>query len=48
MEILESDLWSPTRVVIIEFPDIERAKQFAASVEYAPVKKFGVQMLNVL
>ena len=38
MEILESDLWSPTRIVIVEFPDFKSAKQFANSDEYAPVK----------
>ncbi|MCP4187558.1 MAG: DUF1330 domain-containing protein [Gammaproteobacteria bacterium] len=38
IEILESDLWSPTRIVIVEFPDLESAKQFANSEEYAPVQ----------
>ncbi len=38
MEILESDLWSPTRIVIVEFPDMESASKFANSEEYAPVK----------
>ncbi|MCP3689624.1 MAG: DUF1330 domain-containing protein [Gammaproteobacteria bacterium] len=38
MEILESDLWSPTRIVVVEFPDMESAKAFAASKEYAPVQ----------
>ena len=38
MEVLESELWSPTRIVIIEFPDVEDAKRFANSDEYAPVK----------
>jgi uncharacterized protein (DUF1330 family) len=38
MEVLESDLWSPTRIVIIEFTDFESAKRFAHSDEYAPVK----------
>ena len=38
LEILESDLWSPTRIVVVEFPDMESAKRFANSEEYAPVK----------
>ena len=38
MEILETDLWTPTRIVIIEFPDMESARAFANSDEYAPVK----------
>jgi uncharacterized protein (DUF1330 family) len=38
IEVLESDLWSPTRIVIVEFPDVKSAKRFANSDEYAPVK----------
>ncbi len=39
VEILESDLWAPTRIVIVEFPDMESAMRFANSDEYAPVKE---------
>ena len=38
MEVLETDLWSPTRMVIIEFPDMDAARGFVNSEEYAPVK----------
>ena len=38
MDVLETDLWSPTRVVIIEFPDMKAARAFVDSEEYAPVK----------
>ena len=38
MEVLETDLWSPTRMVIIEFPDMQAARAFTDSDEYAPVK----------
>lgn len=38
MDVLETDLWSPTRMVIIEFPDMEAARAFADSKEYQPVK----------
>lgn len=38
MEVLETDLWSPTRMVIIEFPDMQAAHAFANSEEYQPVK----------
>ena len=38
MDVLEADLWTPTRFVIIEFPDRESARAFADSDEYAPVK----------
>ena len=39
LAIYETDLWTPTRVVIIEFPDMDSARQFVDSNEYAPVKK---------
>ncbi|WP_419910889.1 DUF1330 domain-containing protein [Hoeflea sp.] len=38
MDIVESDLWSPTRIVIVEFPDIQSAREFVESDEYAPVR----------
>ncbi len=38
MEVLESDLWSPSRMVIVEFPDMASARSFVNSAEYAPVK----------
>lgn len=38
MEVLEDDLWTPTRIVIIEFPDMDSAKAFAQSEDYAPVR----------
>lgn len=36
-ETLEGD-WAPRRFVIIEFPDVERAKAWWASPEYAAAK----------
>lgn len=38
MDVRETDLWTPTRVVIIEFPDMQSAQAFVDSKEYAPVK----------
>ncbi len=38
MEVLETDLWTPTRIVIIKFPDMDAARAFANSPEYAPIK----------
>ena len=38
MDIRETDLWTPTRIVIIEFPDVKSAQAFIDSEEYAPVK----------
>lgn len=39
MDIREADLWTPTRMVIVEFPDMKRAQAFLDSEEYAPVKQ---------
>lgn len=36
-ETLEGD-WQPGRLVVLEFPSVERAKQWWASEEYAPAK----------
>lgn len=38
MDVRETDLWTPTRMVIIEFPDMDSARAFVDSPEYAPVK----------
>ena len=38
LDIVEADLWKPTRLVIIEFPDMAAARAFVDSEEYAPVK----------
>lgn len=38
MDVIESNLWSPTRIVLIEFPDMETAQRFVNCDEYAPIK----------
>jgi len=38
MDVREKDLWSPTRFVIVEFPDMQSARAFIDSEEYAPIK----------
>ncbi|WP_127558518.1 DUF1330 domain-containing protein [Saccharospirillum alexandrii] len=38
MDVRETELWSPSRIVIIEFPDMNSAQAFVDSEEYAPVK----------
>lgn len=38
MDVRETELWSPSRIVIIEFPDMSSAQAFVDSEEYAPVK----------
>jgi len=37
LDVVEDDLWSPTRIVILEFADMEAARKFQHSDEYAPV-----------
>ena len=37
-ETLEGD-WSPRRIVILEFPSAEKAKEWLASDAYAPAKE---------
>lgn len=36
-QVLEGD-WQPGRIVVLEFPSVEKAKQWWASEEYAPAK----------
>ena len=38
IDLIENTLWTPTRIVIIEFPDSKSARAFVDSDEYAPVK----------
>lgn len=38
LQVLEGDLWTPTRLVIIEFPDRAAAQGFADDPDYQPVK----------
>ena len=39
LEVVQSDLWSPTRLVLVEFPSMNKARAFHNSEEYADVKK---------
>ncbi len=39
IDVIQDELWSPTRIVIIKFPNYKSAKNFLDSSEYAPVKK---------
>jgi uncharacterized protein (DUF1330 family) len=38
LDTRENELWTPTRIVIIEFPTMKDARAFVDSEEYAPVK----------
>jgi uncharacterized protein (DUF1330 family) len=41
IEVLEGD-WTPKRLVILEFPDMERARAFWESPEYAEAKALRI------
>ena len=36
--VSESELWAPTRLVVVRFPSREEAENFLSCDEYAPVK----------
>ncbi len=38
MDVIQDELWTPTRMVLIEFPSMENARAFMESDEYQPVK----------
>jgi len=38
MHVDDNDLWQPTRLVLIEFPDMDSARAFMDSDDYAPAK----------
>ena len=37
VDVLEGN-WVPNRLVILEFPDVDRAKEWLNSPDYAPIK----------
>ena len=39
----QSDLWTPSRLVVIRFESMEKAKRFLASDEYRPVKEIRIK-----
>jgi uncharacterized protein (DUF1330 family) len=38
IEVLEGD-WSPLRLVVIEFPDMDAARAWHSSADYAPLRE---------
>ena len=44
-EKVEGD-WTPTRLVVLEFESLARAKQFYYSEEYEPVKQIRLKSTN--
>jgi len=49
LAVFEGD-WDPTRIVVLEFPDLETAKRWFASEEYGEARKLreGAARLNVV
>ena len=49
LAVLEGD-WSPTRIVILEFPDLEAAKAWYVSENYQEAKKLreGAARMNMV
>lgn len=43
MTLKESDLWSPTRMVLVRFPSAEQANRFYDSPEYQEVLQISKQ-----
>ncbi len=43
LSLKESDLWSPTRLVLVRFPSAEQAESFYESPEYQEVLKISKQ-----
>lgn len=39
MDVIQDELWSPTRMVLLKFPSRAHALEFIHSDEYAPVKQ---------
>ena len=39
LDVVQDELWSPTRIVLLKFPSMTKAKAFMDSPEYAPVKQ---------
>jgi uncharacterized protein (DUF1330 family) len=49
LEVFEGD-WNPTRIVVLEFPDLETAKRWYASEEYGEARKLrdGAAKLHIV
>jgi len=43
IDVVQSDLWTPTRLVLVEFPSIDSARAFHNSEDYADVKKLRLE-----
>ena len=43
MEVILDELWSPTRLVLVKFHNLEKAKEWLNSPEYAEVAKIRLE-----
>ncbi len=43
MEVILDELWSPTRLVLVKFPNLKKAKKWLNSPEYAEVAKIRLE-----
>ena len=43
MEVILDELWSPTRLVLVKFPNLKKAKEWLNSPEYAEVAKIRLE-----
>ena len=39
MDVVQDDLWAPTRLVLVRFPSLQAAHDFLNSPDYAPIKQ---------
>ena len=39
LDVIQDELWRPTRMVLLKFPSVAQAQGFLDSPEYAPVKQ---------
>lgn len=39
MEVMQDELWSPTRMVIVQFPTMDQARDFMNCEDYQPIKR---------
>ena len=43
MQVILDQLWSPTRLVLVKFPNLKKAKEWLNSPEYAEVAKIRLE-----
>jgi uncharacterized protein (DUF1330 family) len=43
MDIIQDELWAPTRIVLVRCPSMQAAHDFLNSPEYAPVKEIRLK-----